>query len=169
MPRHKMNITAQNYLNLVGSETQNISNIISESIHNGRVVGVHCAAIYFDSKAMLKNILRVVKESDQLFDDDLCFTSQLERIQDKTQTIYHEMGHNLFFCRFLLKKTANHYGSMISAIVEHDARVLGIPDTELPVDEIMAILNQPTNKTMIEQSLVQAAAGETEQHQLFYG
>lgn len=167
-PRHKMNITAQNYLDLVGSETQNISNLFTGSIYNSWTVGAHCATIYLDSRAMLKNIVQIVKESDQLFDDDLSFVSQLERIQEKTKAIYHEMGHGLFLCRFLLKKTINHYSSMISAIAQHDALVLGIPTTELPIDELMDVLNKPKNKAMLEQSIAELKAGKSAHHHLIH-
>jgi hypothetical protein len=163
-----MNITAHNYLNLVGSETQNISNLFTGSIYNSWTVGAHCATIYLDSSAMLKNIVEIIKESDQLFDDDLSFVSQLERIQDKTKTIYHEMGHELFVCRFLLKKTVAHYSSMINAIVQHDALVLGIPTTELPVDELMNVLNEPKNKAMLEKSIAELKAGNLTHHRLIH-
>jgi hypothetical protein len=163
-----MNITAQNYLSLVGSETQNINNLFTGSIYNGWTVGAHCATIYLDSKAMLKSIVQIVEESDQLFDDDLSFVSQLECIQNKTKAIYDDMGHGLFLCRFLLKKTVNHYGSMINAIVQHDARVLGIPSTELPIDELMEVLNKPKNKAMLEQSIAELKAGNLAHHRLIH-
>jgi|CXWL01.1.fsa_nt_gi hypothetical protein len=59
------------------------------------------------------------------------------------------MGAELFLFWFLLKKTANNYGLIISAIIQHNAQLLEIPDTELPIDEIMTALNQPANKSML--------------------
>jgi hypothetical protein len=163
-----MNITAQNYLNLVGSETQNISNLFTGSIYNSWTVSAHCVTIYLDSTAMLKNIVQVVKEHDQLFDDDLGFVSQLECIEEKTKAIYNEMGRNLFLSRFLLKKTVKHYSAMINAIVKHDAQVLGIPATELPINELMDVLNKPKNKAMLEQSIAELKAGNLAHHRLIH-
>ncbi len=168
-----MNITAENYLSLVDSETKTISDIIKSSIHNGWVMTTHCLVVYFDSKAMLTNTLRVIKESnllnhEQLLDDGSIFVSKLERIEERTNTLYLGINPKLFFCRFLLKKTTKHYDAIIKAIVEHDAGVLGIPDTELPIDELMTELNKPKNKAMLEKSIAELNAGNFSAHKLIH-
>jgi hypothetical protein len=57
---------------------------------------------------------------------------------------------------------------MINAIVQHDALVLGNPFTELPISELMDILNKPKNKAMLEQSIVELKAGNLAHHRLIH-
>ena len=167
-----MNITAQDYLNLVDNETQNINYIFKELAVNDWRLGAHCSAIYFDSKEMLKATLKIIKESNHLNSDALLGDSdlipRLSNIENKTKALYHEMKGGLFMCRWLLKKTAHHYDLIINAIIEHDARVLCIPTTELPIDELMAELNQPKNRAMLEQSIAELKAGEFSSHRLIH-
>lgn len=168
-----MNITAENYLSLVDSETKTISDMIKSSIHNGWIMTMHCLVIYFDSKAMLASTLRVIKESnpldpEQLLDEGSIFVSKLERIEERTNTLSLSINPKFLFCRHLLQKTAGHYDAIIKAIVQHNARVLGIPDTELPIDELMTELNKPKNKAMLEKSIAELNAGNFAAHKLIH-
>lgn len=163
-----MNITAQHYLNLVGSETQTISKLLASAISDGKKLSMHCLALYFDSRAMLKSSLKIIKGSDQLLDEDMRFVDSLDRLEKETKEICNKMGPELFLFWFLLKKTANNYGLIISTIIQHNAQLLEIPDTELPIDEIMTALNQPVNKSMLEQSLSELKAGNIVQHGLLH-
>lgn len=163
-----MNITAQHYLNLVGSETQTISKLLTSAISDGKKLGMHCITLYFDSRSMLKSILKIVKESDQLLDEDMNFVDSLDRIEKETKEMCNKMEPDSFLFWYLLKKTAHNYGLIISATIQHNAQILGIPDTELPVDEIMAALNQPANKPLLEQSIAELKAGNVVQHSLLH-
>lgn len=166
-----MNITAQQYLSLVESETQTISKLLSSAISDSKQLTMHCLALYFDSRSMLKSILKIIKESDQLLDEDMSFVDDLNRIEKYNKEICNEFESKLpqlFLFWFFLKKTANNYGLIINEIIQHNAQILKIPETELSPDEIMAVLNQSANKAMLEKSLTELKAGNVVQHGLLH-
>ncbi len=132
-----MDITAQTYLSLADRETQTISALIKSTLLSSKLLSAHCIALFFDSRALLKNTRALVSKSIELksgilLDEDLNFIAQLERLEREAEALYLAMGRDLLLCRYLLKRAKANYGIVIDAIIEHDAAVLEIPTTELP-------------------------------------
>ncbi len=163
-----MSVTAQDYLNLVDNDANNISSIFKGLVHNSWVISAHCAAAYLDSKIMLKDITLEISLSDQLVDEKFNLIARLDKIRSTVKELHHKMNGSLFMCRYFLKKTIDNCELLVKVIIEHDAKVLGIPDTELPIDELMAELNSPENKEMLGRSIAQLRRGNFSTHKLNY-
>jgi len=93
-------------------------------------------AVYINSKLLLNAVLKEVKSSNRIIDDDR-LVEKLQQIQNKVKDAYHKLGDFLEtgkftnplnrlalpFNRWLLKKIFNYVGLAITNITEHDVDI----------------------------------------------
>lgn len=155
-----MSTLITDYIDIVDNETHTLSKILAQSVQSGFIVGSHSASIYFESKMLLQEAIKDTKEDRLLLDNDLMLAA-ISRSQALLTEVISKMGISLFFSRYLLKKAYQNFDKLIGVVIRHNARVLDIPEHDKPIDEIMAELNNPGNKAMLEKSIAQLARGDT--------
>lgn len=159
----------ESYIQVIDNETVTLSRLLSTAFRSMWLVGSHCSVIYFESKQLLIDIDQALTGCNELFDEDMNLIGALERNQKKISEIMVEMPTSLWLCKYLLKMANANFNLIIDKIIKHDAKEHGIPDTDLPINEIMAELNQPPNRAILDESIAQLKGGKTVKHEAFYG
>jgi hypothetical protein len=152
-----MSITTEQYINLIGSETDTLSKTVSvHLIHTDNSLNsitMQAFGLYFESKQLIKSIKKI--EAAVIIDADNTLTDFLMLCQEKIKNTYQQMQtfiNNNFsplnkvllkLSCFLLKKTFDNYKMAICYISEHDvdARPLAYSPPFNNIDDLMKHLN----------------------------
>lgn len=152
-----MSITTEQYINLIGSETETLTKTVSvHLIHlddSLNSITMQAFGLYFESKQLMKSIKKI--EAPVIIDADDVMTDFLTLCQEKIKNTYQQMrtfidndfnSLNKILLRvscFLLKKTFDNYGLAIRYITEHDvdadSRAYSQPFNT--IDDLMRHLN----------------------------
>lgn len=139
----------------------------------------HALATLLAARRFRRKVAAACGLTVEAVDSDGLLIKSVDELQHELQFIYDlasqafSRNKSLFIhrwvYRWLMKRTFAHYDAMIAMMVTHDAKALGIPDTDQPIDAIMAELNQPNTRQMLEQSIAELDGGHFVSGQLLHG
>jgi len=149
------------------------NNILSSSIF------LNSLSMYFITQRFTKKLINAL----QLFPDDLDIDQKdsmiFVKIRDKKLDLADQLTDIIkskesnFFDRnilksvvFLMNKCAKEDDNMSRYFNEREANKLGIPDVELPINEVMDRLNIPKNKSQLERAIKRHKSGDITKHDL---
>jgi hypothetical protein len=154
-----MSVTTQQYISLIGSETETLSKAVALHLMDstaslGSIV-MQSSALYFESKQLVKSVKK--NDASAIIDADDTLTDYLRGCQETIKSAYSKMGDLIEndrlinplnkmmmpVSRWLLKKSFDNYGLAVIYIMEHDVDADKSPYSEAfdTVDELMKHLN----------------------------
>lgn len=158
-----MNATTMHVIEIIDNETRVLKSLSSEPIDYRGTLSALGLSLYLSSKTLCKQMLKGLVYHD---DDAMQMIKSLELVQESIKTAIQKMGNKALICQFFLKKANHNFSLAISDIIQQEAKLLDIPNTELPIDEVMALLNKPKNKAILERSIAELNAGKVVRHEL---
>jgi hypothetical protein len=159
-----MNAAALHFIEIIDNETKTLKSLSSAPIDYSAALIAIGASIYLCSKTLCKMLKRVISVDNE----PMQLIKSLELVQESIKTANQKMGNKAIICQFFLNKANNNFSLAINDIIQQEAQLLGIPSTELPIDEVMSRLNSPENKAMLDRSLAELRTGKVSQHELMH-
>jgi hypothetical protein len=159
-----MNTAAMHFIEIIDNETRTLESLSSDPTDYSGALTALGASLYLCSKTLCKMLKGLISADS----DPMQLIKSLELVQESIKKAHQKMGNKALICQFLINKANNNFSRAISEIIQQEAELLGIPDIELPIDEVMAMLNSPANKTMLDRSLSELHAGKVTPHELIH-
>lgn len=163
-----MSATVNTYLELVDSETRNLTEVLRDSFRSGMLLSRHVAVLYFDTRSLCNEFSNTSVDSYLLNISVDQLIKRLSDLTEKTLSIHRAMPNHLFIPRWMIWNSYQSLDRLISLIIEREAKNLGIPSTDVSIDQIMGELNKPINKSMLDKSIAELNANNLVHHDLVH-